>query len=179
MTAIKITAIEKNVVSLTFFILGASATVPSRLTKASPPFCCGSDRFIADACGILAVFGVSNPKLPSPAFAEGSAVGEAAAEEPASCGSFLARFLPSEVGVIGEPAAKSLPVGTSLSSTSAIFAATTCTDIAAVSESLFPTQIASQADVSGGGTMAKCIMAFVVLISITKKWSCGHLQHEC
>lgn len=127
---------HKLVVPLTFFIRGASATVPSRLTKASPPFCCGSGRFIADACGIFTGFGVSKPGLDSPAFTEGSAVGDAAAEEPASCGSFLARFLPSDIGVTGDSAAKSLP-GTSLSSTSAIFAATTCTDIAAVSQSPF------------------------------------------
>ncbi|TNN71921.1 hypothetical protein EYF80_017928 [Liparis tanakae] len=88
----------------------ASATVPSRLTKASPPFCCGSVRFMADACGIFAEFGLSKPRLPSPAFAEGSAVGDAAAEKPASCGSFLPRVLPSEVGVIGEPAGASLPI---------------------------------------------------------------------
>lgn len=154
---------EKIVVSLTFFIRGASATVPSRLTKASPPFCCGSVRFIADACGIFAGFGVSKPRLPSPALAEGSAVGDVAAVKPASCGSFLARVLPSEVGVMEDSAGKSLPVGTSLSSTSAIFAATTWTDIAAVSQSpFFPTLIASQADVSGGVTVAKCILVFVV-----------------
>lgn len=133
-----VTFVGKNVVALTFFIRGASATVPSRLTKASPPFCCGSGRFIDDACGIFAGIGVSKPRLPSPAFAEGSAVGDAAAEEPASCGSLLPRFLPSDVGVTGDPADKSLPVGTSLSSTSAIFAATTWTDIAAVSQSPFP-----------------------------------------
>lgn len=129
--------LRETLVQLTFFIRGASATVPSRLTKASPPFCCGSVRFIADACGIFAGFGVSKHRLPSPAFAESSPVGEAAAEEPASCGSLLARCLPSEVGVIGDPAGMSLPVGTSLSSTSAIFAATTWTDIAAVSQSPF------------------------------------------
>jgi hypothetical protein len=65
----------------TFFILGASATVPSRLTNASPPFCCGSGRFIADDCGIFTGFGVSKPGLGS-AFTEGSIVG-VVAEEPA------------------------------------------------------------------------------------------------
>lgn len=123
-----------HVVLPTFFIRGASATVPSRLTKASPPFCCGSGRFIADPWGILTGFGVSKPRLLSPAFAEDSAMGEEAADEPAS---FLARLFPSDVGVTGEPAGASLPGRTSLSSTSAIFAATTWTDIAAVSQSPF------------------------------------------
>lgn len=125
---------DVHVVLPTFFILGASATVPSRLTKASPPFCCGSGRFIADPCGIFTGFGVNKPRLLSPAFAEDSAMGEKAADEPAS---FLARLFPSEVGVDGEPAGASLPGRTSLSSTSAIFAATTWTDIAAVSQSPF------------------------------------------
>lgn len=102
---------------------------------------------------------------PSPAFAEGSAIGDTAAAEPASCGSFLGRFLPSDVGVTGDSAGRSLPVGTSLSSTSAIFAATTWTDIAAVSQSPFSSTIASQADVSGGATTAKCIVALVVPLS--------------
>lgn len=127
-------AMDVHVVLPTFFILGASATVPSRLTKASPPFCCGSGRFIADPCGIFTGFGVNKPRLLSPAFAEDSAMGEKAADEPAS---FLARLFPSEVGVNGEPAGASLPGRTSLSSTSAIFAATTWTDIAAVSQSPF------------------------------------------
>lgn len=83
------------------------------------------------------MFGASKPGLASPAFAEDSVVGDVAAEEPASCGSFLARSLSSDVGVIGDAADKSLPVETSLSSTSAIFPATTWTDIAAVSQSPF------------------------------------------
>lgn len=132
--------------SPTFFIRGASATVPSRLTNASPPFCCGSGRFIADPCGIFTGLGVGEPGLPSAARAGEEEETEAAEEEEAT------GLFPSEVGVAGETA------GASLSSTSAIFATTTWTDIAAVSQSPFfffppapPTQISESSGCERSG----------------------------
>ena len=115
----------------TFFIRGASATVPSRFRKASP-FCWASVRFIADACGIFTGFGHGVGE------GLGSPLTVSAADEVDATGfvSFLFSPLSSALGVTGDTAANSL-VGMSFNSTSAIFAATTCTDIATISQSPF------------------------------------------